>query len=217
MSSVAHHVYMRTKRVYMLVRPVGGPIRYVVHMPPDDRAARGADEWNWTDPVTGSTWTLRATWTALAGRVEATALSLDSDRAAPVTAALVRRAEAEVRDRREARAVTVAVLAGQGVERAARQASEYAAPAAEGDGRRKRGPARDDDAWRRRALAVRAAWEQRTPLLAALEVLEPGLSVHAYRQRLRRLYIWDEQYGERVLRGVGRLHRAGRDDEAGED
>lgn len=155
----------------------------------------------------GVEWNIVAEWSVIGGRVECSALSIDSYRQGRVTSVLVRQVERRVREERERYAKQVKRLASGGGEvarRAARQvpAFDRSAPAP-----RPRGRPRDEVSLLAQAEAVRAAWETRRPLLEALRELDPHAAESTYRKRLDRVRRWDREHGPGILTDVGRAKR----------
>lgn len=149
-------------------------------------------------------WFVEVAWTVVAGRVEATRLTMDSDGDAPLTSSAVREVEKAVRDRRTRRAGEIRKAAqdpGETGRRAARQVAAY-----EAEGQRSH---RDNGVWMRRAQTMRDAWANEEPMAAALEAAEPGYSPTTYRTWMTRARAWDRETGAGLLDGVGRPRQRG--------
>lgn len=160
----------------------------------------------------GVAWEVTGQWSVIAGRVECSALALDSGGQGLVTSTLVRQVEREVRAWREKHAADVRKIAkvGAGTDAGRRAARQVPAFDQERSTMRPRGRPRQDDVLLAQAQAVRAAWERREPLLAALEALDPGWEATTYRKRLDRVRKWDRETGTGLLDGVGRARRSER-------
>jgi hypothetical protein len=164
----------------------------------------GWNTFNHTD-ASGRTWKVEATWSAVAGRVVCTRLVIDSDASAAVTSAVVRDVEKAVRELRVKRLGAVRRMAqseGDVARRASKQVAAYQRQQVARPGR-----PQEHDVWLKRAQAMREAWAQRQPMLAALKAAEPGWSESTYRTWPRRAREWDRRTGSGLLDGVGRAKR----------
>jgi hypothetical protein len=181
---------------------------------PDHRGSE-TSHFTWVDPAEVE-WSVVIGWTETAPQiVEATQLSLDSHGARPITSAVLRSFEAELRRRREERKDAISQAAetrreDDWPERAKRQVAAYVADLELDAGRRKRGRRTDHEKQLYRVLAMWRAKRDRPRggQLAALRDhlkeenpkldLKDGEAARAYARRAR---AWDRASGLHMLTG----------------
>jgi hypothetical protein len=180
-----------------------------------DHSASETSHFSWVDP-SDVDWSVVIGWTETAPEiVEATRLSLDSHGARPITSAVLRSFEPELRRRREARKDAIRQAADtrrehDWPERAKRQVAAYVADLELDAGGRKAGRRTDHEKQLYRVLAMWRAKRDRPrggQLAALREHLQqenPGLHLKddkAARAYARRARAWDRASGLHMLTG----------------